>query len=71
MERVEVVCGNVFVLRTRQLGPDWWSCDLYQRVEAEDGGEAFVLEDFGQSENEAIGMALSTAHEPNNVQLHH
>ena len=68
MERVEVVCGNVFVLRTRQLAPDWWSCDLYQRRDA--GAEAVVLADFGQSENEAIGMALSDAHEPNNLQLH-
>jgi hypothetical protein len=30
-----------------------------------------VLEDFGQSEIEAIGMALSDAHEPNHVQHHH
>jgi hypothetical protein len=52
------------------LGPDWWSCDLYRRTEADAGAEAFVLADFGQSENEAIGMALSNAHEPNNLQLH-
>ena len=71
MERVEVVCGNVFVIRTRQLSPDWWCCDLYERVETHAGGEAFVLEDFGQSEIEAIGMALSDAHEPNHVQHHH
>ncbi|MGP0082806.1 MAG: hypothetical protein ACLP0B_04115 [Steroidobacteraceae bacterium] len=68
MERVEVVCGNVFVLRTRQLSPDWWCCDLYERVETGAGGEAFVLENFGQSEIEAIGMALSDAHEPSHVQ---
>ncbi len=68
MERVEVVCGNVFVLRTRQLSADWWCCDLYERVETGAGGEAFVLENFGQSEIEAIGMALSDAHEPSHVQ---
>jgi len=71
MERVEVVGGNVFVIRTRQLSPDWWCCDLYERVETEAGVAAFVLEDFGQSEIEAIGMALSDAHEPNHVQHHH
>ncbi len=71
MERVEVVCGNVFVIRTRQLGPDCWCCDLYERVETDAGVEAFVLEDFGQSEIEAIGMALSDAHEPNHIQHHH
>jgi len=68
MERVEVVCGNVFVLRTRQLSPDWWCGDLYERVETGAGGEAFGLVNFGQSEIEAIGMALSDAHEPSHVQ---
>jgi len=53
------------------LSPDWWCCDLYERVETQDGVEAFVLEDFGQSEIEAIGMALSDAHEPNHIQHHH
>ncbi len=71
MERVEVVGGNVFVIRTRQLGPDCWCCDLYERVETDSSVEAFVLEDFGHSEIEAIGMALSDAHEPNHIQHHH
>jgi hypothetical protein len=71
MERVEVVGGNVFVLRTRQLCPDYWCCDLYERVETDNGVEAFLLEDFGESEIEAIAMALSDAHETNHVQHHH
>lgn len=71
MERVEVVGGNVFVIRTRQLSPDWWCCDLYERVETDAAVEAFVLEDFGQSEIEAIGMALSDAHDPAHIQHHH
>ncbi len=70
MERVEVVGGNVFVVKTRQLGPHSWCCDLYERVEADNGDEAFLFEDFGESEGEAIAMALSDAHEPNHV-LHH
>jgi hypothetical protein len=74
MERVEVVGGNVFVVRTRQLSPTCWCCDLYERVEEEAGVEvieAFVLEEFGESEMEAIAMALSDAHEPNHIQHHH
>jgi hypothetical protein len=70
MERVEVVGGNTFVVRTRQLGPTCWCCDLYECV-SDDGIEAFVLEDFGESEIEAIAMALSDAHETNHVHHHH
>lgn len=69
MERIEIVGGNVFVLRTRQLSPDWWCCDLYERTDCESDIEEFLLEDFGGSENEAIAMALCDAHEPN--QVHH
>lgn len=63
MERVEVVGSSTFVLRTRQLGPDCWCCDMYERRSA-DLPESFVLEDFGASEIEAIAMALTDAHEP-------
>jgi hypothetical protein len=65
MERVEMVGANVFVLRTRQLGPTCWCCDVWERhqdhapFELED---VFLLEDFGESELEAIAMALSDAH---------
>ncbi|HUO05472.1 MAG TPA: hypothetical protein VMU16_09775 [Candidatus Binataceae bacterium] len=71
MERVEVVCGNVFVLRTKQLGPNCWCCDLYERDEISAENELFLLEDFGESENEAIAMALSDAHECNQIEHHH
>jgi hypothetical protein len=70
MERVEVVGGNVFVVRTRQLSETCWCCDLYECVN-DDGIEAFVLEEFGGTELEAIGMALCDAHEPNHVRHHH
>ena len=59
MERVEVVGANTFLLRTRQLGPKCWCCDVYEMHQDE---EAFVLEDFGESELEAVAMALSDAH---------
>jgi hypothetical protein len=63
MERVEVVGGEVFVLRTRQLGPTCWCCDLYERCEDHGGTEEFLFEDFGESELEAIAMALNDAHD--------
>ncbi len=68
MERVEMVGSNTYVLRTRQLGPNCWCCDVYERLASKDA-EAFVFEDFGESEIEAIAMALSDAHEPSH--LHH
>ena len=68
MERVEMVGSNTYVLRTRQLGPTTWCCDVYQRLETR-SVESFVFEDFGESEMEAIAMALTDAHEPNH--LHH
>jgi len=71
MERVEVVAGNIFVLRTKKLGPNTWCCDLYERCESAQGSESFLLEDFGESEIEAIAMALSDAHEPNHYNHHH
>jgi hypothetical protein len=69
MERVEVVGINTFVLRTRQLGPNSWCCDMYERHM---GGvpESFVLEDFGESEIEAIAMAMTDAHEPYHLTHH-
>lgn len=64
MERVEVVGTNTFVLRTRQLGPHTWCCDVYERHEDAAGVELFAFEDFGETEIEAIAMALHDAHEP-------
>jgi hypothetical protein len=61
MERVEVVGNHVFVLRTRQVGPQCWCCELYEKREGADGGEAFLFEEFGESELEAFAMALSDA----------
>jgi hypothetical protein len=63
MERVESVGREVFVLRTRQLGPTSWCCDLYERFDRDGGAEEFLFEDFGESEIEAIAMALHDAHE--------
>jgi hypothetical protein len=68
MERVELVGGSVYVLRTRQLGPASWCCDVYERFETEQS-ESLVFEDFGESEIEAFAMAMGDAHEPNH--LHH
>jgi len=62
MERVEVLGANTFVLRTRQLGPNCWCCDLWERKQ--EAEETFVLEDFGESEIEAVAMALSDAYQP-------
>jgi hypothetical protein len=69
MERVEVIGRNTFVLRTKQLGPHSWCCDVYERQENE-SFELFVFEDFGESEIEAIAMALHDAHEPQYLNHH-
>jgi hypothetical protein len=61
MERVEVVGSHTFVLRTRQVGPACWCCDVYEKRVDEDGAEEFLLEEFGESELEAFAMALSDA----------
>ena len=60
MERVEVLKGMTFVLRTNQLGPERWSCDVFDRQSQDT--EQFVLAEFGDSELEAIAMALSEVH---------
>ncbi len=60
MERVEVVGINTLVLRTRQLGPNSWSCDAY-RKESASGEETFLLKGFGESEIEALAMAMYDA----------
>jgi len=49
MERVEVVGDEVFILRTRQLGPQCRCCDLYERVDCDGDSEEFLFEDFGES----------------------
>jgi hypothetical protein len=67
MERVEVVGANTFVLLTKQLGPNCWCCDMYERHGTAD---SFVLEDFGESEIEAIAMAMTDAHEPLHLRGH-
>ena len=69
MERVEMVGRHVFVLRTKQLGPHTWCCDVYERQESE-AAELFIFEDFGESEIEAIAMALHDAHEPHYLTRH-
>ncbi len=69
MERVEVVGSNTFVLRTKQLGPHSWCCDVYERHDGE-SIELFAFEDFGESEIEAIAMALQDAHEPQYLNHH-
>jgi hypothetical protein len=60
MERVEVFRGHTFVLRTNQVGPERWSCDVFGRESPE--AERFLLEEFGDSELEAIAMALNEVH---------
>ena len=64
MERVEVVGSNTFVLRTRQLGPHCWCCDVYERREQDETVELFAFEDFGESEIEAIAMFRTKPKEP-------
>ncbi len=70
MERVENLGANTFVLRTRQLGPNCWCCDLWERHSESDVDETFVLEDWGESEIEAVAMALSDANEIEHHFLH-
>ncbi len=62
MERVEIFRGMTFMLRTHQLGPERWSCDVFGRESADTGQFVLELEDFGDSELEAIAMALSEVH---------
>jgi hypothetical protein len=62
MERVEVVGSHTFVLRTRQLGPTCWCCGVFERRHGVGGGaDEFLFEDFGESELEALAMALTDA----------
>ncbi len=61
MERVEVVGTTTFVLRTQQLGPHSWCCDIFERDAGHAEAEVFVLKEFGESELEAVAMALSDA----------
>jgi hypothetical protein len=63
MDRVEAIGSDTMVLRTRQLGPNSWCCDVYERHPS-NPEESFVFEDFGETESEAIEMALYDAHEP-------
>ncbi len=61
MERVEVVGTTTFVLRTHQLGPHSWDCDVFERDSGRAEAEIFLLREFGESELEAVAMALSDA----------
>lgn len=61
MERVEVVGTTTFVVRTHQLGPHSWCCDIFERDVGHADEEVFVLKEFGESELEAVAMALSDA----------
>lgn len=69
MERVEMVGGSTFVLKTRQVGPSCWCCDVYERIDNV-AAESFMFEDFGESETEAIQMAMHDAHGPHPIQHH-
>jgi hypothetical protein len=69
MERVEMVGGSTFVLKTRQVGPSCWCCDVYERIDNV-AAESFMFEDFGESETEAIQMAMHDAHGPHQIQHH-
>ena len=65
MERVEMVGASLFVLRTRQLSEHCWCCDVWEKHPdhaPDELEEVFLLEDFGESELEALAMALSDAH---------
>ena len=65
MERVEMVGTSLFVLRTRQLSESCWCCDVWEKHPdhaPDESEEVFLLEDFGESELEALAMALSDAH---------
>ena len=64
MERVEVVGGNVFVIRTRQVGPDWWCCDLYERVETEEGVETFYSRISANRKTKRSGWRSATRTSP-------
>ena len=61
MERTEVFGGSTFLLKTHRLGPERWSCDVFTRDRA--NAERFMLQEFGESELEAIAMALSEVHQ--------
>ncbi len=58
MERMETVgCHDVFV-KTRQLGPNSWVCDIFECCDGVHPDE-LLLEQFGESELEAMAMALT------------
>ena len=58
MERMEHVGHQSVFLKTRQLGPNSWVCDVFECM---DGihPQALLLEQFGESELEAFAMALT------------
>lgn len=58
MERMEVVAGVQLMVRTRQLGPHCWCCDVFEQADSA-RPEVFILEHFGESEMEAVAMALT------------
>lgn len=60
MERVEVVAGVQLMVRTRQLGPHCWCCDVLEPADTAHP-EVFILEHYGESEMEAVAMALTEA----------
>ena len=61
MERIESFGNTTFVLKTHQLGPERWSCDVFGRMSSD--SDRFLFQEFGESELEAIAMALSEAHQ--------
>jgi hypothetical protein len=58
MERVEVVAGTPVMVKTRQLGPHRWCCDVFEPA-GEAHPETLLLEQYGESEMEAVAMALT------------
>ena len=62
MERVETIGFDSYLLRTRQVGPNSWCCDVYERL-AFNTEDFFVVDEFafqvfGESETESVATAL-------------
>jgi hypothetical protein len=61
MERLEVIGEHSVLVQTRQLGPNSWVCDLFRCADGVHP-EGLLLEHYGESELEAVSMALTEAH---------
>ena len=68
MERVEMVGGSIFVLKTRQVGPSCWCCDVYERIDNV-AAESFMFEDSARARPKRSRWRCTTRTSPTTSSL--